>query len=123
MRILTIFLTQPPDQTVTELKFTLSGVKNPRVAATTNFFDVTSYENKDRNGLQWSRIETSDGTLKMKFTPGALSLPSLSLQDSTVGKYSDLTVAFTIQHDIPIANGMINVQFPKWNPGARVEDQ
>ena len=84
---------------------------------------MTSYENKDRNGLQWSRIETSDGTLKMQFTPGALSSPSLSLQDSTVGKYSDLTVAFTIQHDIPIANGMINVQFPKWNPGARVEDQ
>jgi len=46
VRILTIYLPQPPDRTLTELKFSVAGVTNPRVATTTGFFTVVSYEKK-----------------------------------------------------------------------------
>ena len=57
----------------------------------------------------------------MKFSAGALSATSMNLSDSTVGKYSDLTVELTTEHDIPIANGQINIDFPKWNPNAPID--
>ena len=118
VRILSIYLQEPVDQTLTELKFTVSGVTNPRVAATTGFFTVTSYERKQGS---WSALETSDGSLRMKFNPGALSATSLDLSESEVGAYSDLTVQFQTEHAIPIQNGQIRVGFPKWNPNAPID--
>ena len=71
VNILTIYLPLPPDLTLTELKFTVKGVTNPLVATMTGFFTVTSYEKKS-NG-RWSALENSDGSLRMNFSPGALS--------------------------------------------------
>ena len=45
----------------------------------------------------------------------------MALSESTVGAYSDLSVSFNTEHSIPISNGQINIDFPKWNPAAPVD--
>lgn len=41
----------------------------------------------------------------MKFEAGSISAASLDLSVSVVGVYSDLTVSYVTEHDIPISNG------------------
>ena len=89
----------------------MSGVTNPRYAATTNTFTINSYK---LVGSVYSTEETSDDNLKITFTPGALSDETLSLSDSTVGAYSVLTVGMQTVHAIP-QSGQIKIDFPKWN--------
>ena len=66
------------------------------------------------DGGVYNTEETSDGNLKITFTPGALSGETLALSDQVVGSYSLLTVGLQTVHKIP-QNGQIQIEFPKWN--------
>ena len=95
----------------TEIIFTVSGVTNPRFAATTETFTINSYV---KDGSVYTTQETFDRNLPVTFTPGALSGETLILSDQTVGAYSTLTVTMTTASAIP-SDGQIKIEFPKWN--------
>ena len=80
----------------------------------TDPFQVDSYETA---GGEFIPLESASPVIFVTPTSGALSGESLSLSDSTVGAYSQLTVGLTTVHTIP-SDGNVEIEFPKWNPFA-----
>lgn len=114
MRLLTLSSGFPTDN-FTEIIFNVNGVTNPKYAIATDYFSVDSYS---LSGGEFIPLETSSASINVTPTAGALLNESMSLSDSTVGAYSSLTVSLKTVHAIQ-KDGLIEIDFPKWNFFAR----